>query len=259
MLTIYNSRKKAAQHAESEGERLTFRLLHQTKGQQSSFPPGRSSPVPKETRPWCTSCLGWRSRGSSPTSRSLESPIPASCAGGNSTGALSNKSRPRVLSFREWNLQLLTLCYFLSFHKNSWKRFPTKGLLGHLSPSRNRGGIVGTPTKCLAWRLGKMTVFRKERSYGRAVAHVATGKAIRGISPRGKAPTWSPRAMQWKGGVSWVGTAVIDRCSGCFKGSPSSGRNPVGHCNKTPTAAGWGHMGFPYAISPLLKVWRSPQ
>ena len=93
--TRSNSRKEEALQAEPEWERLTFQLLHQTKGQQSSFPPGRSSPALKGTRPWCTSCPGWRSRGNSPTSWSPESPVLASYAAGNSTGALSNKNRPK--------------------------------------------------------------------------------------------------------------------------------------------------------------------
>ena len=148
--TTSTRRKEEAQQAEWEWGRLTFQLLHQTKGLQSSFPPGRSSPALRETRPWCTSCLGWRSRGSSPTSRSPESPAVASDAAGNSAGALSNTTDPNpVLSLRGLKTAFPYMPRLPLLSQSVLGRFSEKSQLGHLSEAKTLVELRDSPTKLL--------------------------------------------------------------------------------------------------------------
>ena len=149
--TMWTRRKKEAQQAESEWEGLTFQLLHQTKGLQSSFPPGRSSPALRETRPWCTACLGWRSRGSSPTSRSPASPAVASDAAGNSAGALSNTTDPNpVLSLRGLKTAFPDTPHLPLLSQSVLGRFSEKSQLGHLSEAEALVELQDIPTKFLS-------------------------------------------------------------------------------------------------------------
>lgn len=148
--TMWTRRKEEAQQAEWQWEGHTFQLLHQTKGLQSSFPPGRSSPAPRETRPWCTSCLGWRSRGSSPTSRSPESPAVASDAAGNSAGALSNTTDPNpVLSLRGLETAFPYTPRLPLLSQSVLGRFSETSQLGHLSEAETLVELRDSPTKFL--------------------------------------------------------------------------------------------------------------
>ena len=145
------TRKEEAQQAQSEWEGLTFQLLHQTKGLRSSFPPGRSSPALRETRPWCTACLGWRSRGSSPTSWSPASPAVASDAAGNSAGALSDTTDPNpVLSLRGLKTAFPYTPRLLLLSQSVLGRFCEKSQLGHLSEAEALVELRDIPTKFLS-------------------------------------------------------------------------------------------------------------
>ena len=162
------TRRKEAQQAQSEWEGLTFQLLHQTKGLRNSFPPGRSSPALRETRPWCTACLGWRSRGSSPTSWSPASPAVASDAAGNSAGALSDTTDPNpILSLRGLKTAFPYTPRLLLLSQSVLGRFCEKSQLGHLSEAKpwwNYG--TSLQSSCHKDREKKI-LCRKERCYGR--------------------------------------------------------------------------------------------